>query len=182
MDPYREIAALSPTPSFGMTAAAMQQMMQPSGSDRIPGVPQRSARAPQDERVPPMGGDFDDFVQRMRELKREALRNAPPARPANPDKPTGSQAGPLDVRAHGFQRGDEFVPVKSIRVFEVGDYSKRSLGTFNGNWFESEYSHRMDGARAGKTYRVVVTWGDGSTQERDVQMQAGGSSVDVWKH
>lgn len=180
MDPFREVSSLTPNYGFGLTAQAMRSMGASQGPALAPwpSVGGWDTVGPAD----PMGGDFEDFVQRMRRLKQEALQQAPPTKPSDPDKDPSTQTGPLSARAHGFYKGDEFVPVKSIRIFEVGNYNKRSLGSFNGNWYESEYSHRMDSARVGKDYRVVVTWGDGSTQERDVQMEAGGTSVDVWKY
>ena len=188
MDPFRPSAQGILGYGFGMTAAAMNDMARESGlapsQDRDPADPMD----PLDLTLPGLGAtdeDLADFFEKMRRAKQEALersRESQGQRPVDPDKKQG-QSGPLEVKAHGFYKDDQFVPVTSIRIFEVGNYRKRSSDTFNGSWYESEYTHRMDNARVGQYYRAVVTWADGSTQERDVHMSdSEGQSVDIWKY
>lgn len=129
--------------------------------------------------------DLNAFLEKMRGLKQDALRRrglrgGTGVRPVDPEKDR-EKTGPLDVKAHGYYEGDRLVPVTEIRVFEVGNYRKRSYNTFPGGWPDS--SHRMDDARVGKHYRVKVTWASGATQEREVKMDSpSGTSVDIWKY
>jgi len=128
--------------------------------------------------------DLNAFMEKMRSLKQDALRQRA-LRGGSGTRPAGDKErdrqGPLDVKAHGYYEGDKLVPVREIRVFEIGNYRKRAYNTFAGGWPDN--SLRMDNARVGKHYRVKVTWESGATQERDVTMDsASGTSVDVWRY
>ncbi|MBM3460534.1 MAG: hypothetical protein FJX76_00340 [Armatimonadetes bacterium] len=135
--------------------------------------------------MPMSDADLNAFLSKMREMKQQALRDralrgGSPGGPVNPEKDKEKQ-GPLDVKAHGYYEGDKLIAVREIRVFEVGNYRKRTYNTFPGGWPDN--SLRMDNARVGKTYRVKVTWENGTSQEKDVAMDSpNGTSVDVWKY
>lgn len=129
--------------------------------------------------------DFDSFIQKLIEAKREALRRAARRgggpRPTDPERPGQNQTGPIDVKAHGFHEGDKFVPVREIRIYEVNDYSHRTYQTFSGGY--PEYSWRMNDARVGKSYKVKVSWANGYTETRDVRMNSSsGASLDIYRY
>ena len=129
--------------------------------------------------------DFDSWMRKLAEAKREALRRAAQrsgeGRPTPPDKPRSGQSGPLTATAHGFYEGSSFVPVQQIRIYEVGNYGHRTYQSFGGGW--PEYSWKMSDARVGKDYKVQVTWANGYSETRDVHMSsAGGASLDIYRY
>ncbi|NDD27389.1 MAG: hypothetical protein EB084_03885 [Proteobacteria bacterium] len=130
-------------------------------------------------------GDLDAWMRKLVEAKQEALRRAAQrsqqGRPTNPDKPSTGQSGPLTAKAHGFYEGNKFVPVQQIRIYEVGNYGHRTYQSFGGGW--PEYSWKMNDARVGKYYKVQVTWANGYSETRDVQMSSpSGTSVDIYRY
>ncbi|HXE71960.1 MAG TPA: hypothetical protein VNO81_04790 [Candidatus Nitrosotenuis sp.] len=168
---------------FPLTSQAMQQMNLAYGNGLWPQVDTFTFGTPRGTLA-----DSADFFEQMRRLKQEALRRAAQeAKRSNPVDPNRDQAreGRLDVRAHGFYKGDTWVPVRRITISETNNYADRrhrTRKTFYSTWRESEYNARLDRARLGEYYTIQVTWADGSTQTREVRMTRDGQNVDVWHY
>lgn len=129
---------------------------------------------------------FFDKVRRMKQQAQEAaLHQGGRPRPVDPSRPTGDtttkSAGPLDVRAHAYYQGNQMVPVREVRIWEVNNYRNRTYNTFSGDWEAQDL--RLPRTTLGKYYRVQVTWSDGVSEQRDVRMDnPDGQSFDFYHY
>ena len=89
--------------------------------------------------------------------------------------------GTVRVEARGGYSGETFIPVRHIRISEVGRYRKRTYQTFSGDWFEASYSHSMRDAVVGRSYLVEVTWADGASSSDRVHLDHTVRVVNVWR-
>lgn len=140
--------------------------------------------APPPANASPM--DFSTFMSRLVAAKQEALRQAAlrggtGGQPTDPNKPKDGKSGPLRVTAHGFyDSNNKLVPVTSVRIYEVNNYSHRTSQQYSGQL--PEYTLSMSDAKVGKYYKVQVTWANGYSETRDEQIYSGdGRSVDIYK-
>lgn len=117
---------------------------------------------------------FDELMKEMQRQLEEARRQAGQGGGAKPPGQQGNQKVNLDIGAHGYYEGDTWHPVKEIRAWEVNNYRNRTSKSFNGDWYESEYTMKWNDVAPAKYYRVKVTWDNGETRTWDVRPEAGG--------